>query len=265
MPNRRQLLDAHTHLNAAILESEPWEASYKASPSTFKRLVHEEAALQASANEYLLGLADRIPQLINWNDPKLMQLRADTTPPMNDGVWKAEAALLMASVLANITELQVIGANAGEIIYSIPMGFSNLNEAILVAAETQTAQMVSQVNESTRRYIQQSIKTSIELGEDGAAMKARIMKRISNPVRAEMIAQTEAVTAYQSGIELFAVETGAESSTWDALLGACGLCRPIDGVTVPIGEDFTLGNGTKVTRPPGHVRCRCGRIINYPK
>jgi hypothetical protein len=35
------------------------------------------------------------------------------------------------------------------------------------------------------------------------------------------------------------------------------------GKTVKIGEMFVLGNGQQIPRPPGHPRCRCGRILNY--
>ncbi|MCF6389994.1 hypothetical protein [Mycobacterium sp. SMC-4] len=43
-------------------------------------------------------------------------------------------------------------------------------------------------------------------GEGQAAMVKRIRKVINNPVRAEMIAQTEAVNAYQSGLMNFGID-----------------------------------------------------------
>ncbi|MCJ1699943.1 hypothetical protein MT356_09430 [Rathayibacter festucae] len=264
MSRQARLLSAHAHLTAAIREGEQWEASYKASPATFKRLIREEAALQADVNGYLLGLSERIPQIVNLFEVEPRSVQADAVPPESDDVWKIEIALLTAAVRDHLVELAVIGANAGEEIYLRPLGFNTLSESIQKAADKYTAGLVSGITKTTRRYIQQSIRTSIAQGEDLDAMVARIRLRVSNPIRAEMIAQTESVSAYQRGMEDFAVSSGAESSTWDALLGACQLCRPLNGVTKPLGELFTLGNGAEVSMPPGHTRCRCGRIINYP-
>ncbi|AZZ51420.1 phage minor head protein [Rathayibacter festucae] len=265
MSRQARLLSAHAHLTAAIRESEPWEASYKASPATFKRLVREEALLQADVNGYLLGLSGRIPQIVNWAEVQFRTVQASAVPPESDELWTVEIALLTAAIQDHLVELAVIGANAGEEIYLRPLGFSTLSESIQRAAGKYTAELVKDITSTTRRYIQQSIQSSIAQGENLEQMTARIRARVANPKRAEMIAQTESVNAYQRGIEDFAVQSGAESSTWDALLGACLLCRPLHGVTKPLGELFTLGNGAEVARPPGHPRCRCGRIINYPK
>jgi hypothetical protein len=265
MANRRQLLEAHAHLNAAIRATEPWEASYTDAPLSFKRLVKEESALQASAAGYLIGLSERVPALVNWNDAQVMKLQASAVDPISDEQWQEEIRLLTAAVLANILELIAIGAYAGEETYDTPLGITTLDEFVIKAADTQTAAMVSNVTATTRRYIQQAVKTSIQLGETSDQLIERIRKRIASPVRAEMIAQTESVTAYQQGLDWFAVQSGAVSSTWDCLLGACALCAPVNGVTRPIGKLFTLGNGDKKPFPPGHVKCRCGRILNYAK
>lgn len=90
-------------------------------------------------------------------------------------------------------------------------------------------------------------------------MVARIRKVISSPVRAEMIAQTEAVNAYQSGLLNFGIETAAKTKTWEALAGASKICALIDGETVAIGEQFSNG----VDAPSAHPRCRCGVIYIY--
>ena len=265
MADTRRLLDAHAQLTAAIRASEPWEASYKQSRSAFRRLIAEEAALQSAANEYLVGLSERVPGIVNWSEVPLKQLQASAVPPQNDETWKNELAFLTALLAPHILELFTIGANAGEEAYGIPLGITSYDEAIINAADKYTAALVSQVTATTRRYIQQAIKQSIVAGEDATQTIERIRRRVSNPVRAEMIAQTESVNAYQTGLDHFAVQSGAISSTWEALLGACRLCAPLDGVTKPIGEAFELANGDLKLRPPGHVRCRCGRYLNYPE
>lgn len=262
MTSRSQLLEAHAHLTAAIRAGEPWEISYTDSPATFKRLVQEEARLQASATDYLLGLAERAVSLVNWSEAKLQPIMASAVPPESDDVWKAERTLLAAALSAHVLELTVIGANAGEYLYSRPLNITSLDEFILNAADKYTAELVSDVTATTRRYVQKAIKRSIAQGEDVTAAIERIRKRIANPVRAELIAQTESVTAYQTGLDHFGLETGALSSTWDSLLGACVLCGHVHGTTVKIGHFFTLPNGKQVKYPPGHGRCRCGRTLN---
>ena len=265
MTTQAGLLRTHVELTAAIRSGEQWEASYTASPATFKRLVREEAETQAAANKYLIDLHSRIPVMVRWSEAGLKPLRANALPPAGDDAWKHEQQLLAAALADHLLNLMVIGANAGEDLYGIPLGITTLDEAFLAGADRYTAQLVSNVTDTTRRNIQKAIKQSIAQGEDIDASIARIRKLVASPVRAEMIAQTEAVNGYQSGLDLFGFKSGALSSTWDALLNACRLCSPLDGKTVALGEDFILGNGTPVKRPPGHTRCRCGRYLNYPK
>lgn len=265
MPTRAQLLEAHTHLTAAIRSAETWEKSYTDSPTTFRRLVRQEAALQASANEYLLGLRDRVMNMVNWSKVDLKPIQASAVPPESDDAWAAERALLAAALADYIHELMVIGANAGEELYSIPLGFTTLDEAILQAADRYTAELVKDITTTTRRFIQQSIKQSILQGEDVTKTIERIRNRVSNPVRAEMIARTESVNAYSRGLIHFGRQSGAESKTWECKLNACPVCIPLDGKTIPLDDLFTLGNGRQVSEPTGHVFCRCGIYLNYPK
>lgn len=263
MTTRARLLDAHAELTASIRASEAWEKTYTDSPATFKRLVREEGRLQASATDYLLGLSDRVPNIVNWSEVALKPIQASAVPPQSDEVWKQEMALLTAAVSAHLVELAVIGANAGEYIYDTPLGITSLDDFILQAADRQTAELVTQVNDTTRRGIQKAIKQSIANGEDVTASITRIRKLVANPVRAEMIAQTESVNAYNRGLLGFLKESGAKTKTWEALLGACKLCSPLHGKTIPLDEHFVLPNGTQVMQPAGHTRCRCGIYGRY--
>lgn len=93
----------------------------------------------------------------------------------------------------------------------------------------------------------------------------RIQKTINNPVRAEMIAQTESVNSWNMGIQNYGLETGATGKRWESLAGACQKkCGPIDGQERKITEMFTLADGTQVMQPAGHTRCRCGHHLIYP-
>lgn len=260
---RAKLLEAYVEVSAVLKASENWEPSYKASPATFKRLVREEAELQASVGEYLIGLAQRAERLVNWPGVKLQPIQAAVTPPKDDEAWTTEEALLYAAAYRHILELTAIGGQAGEDIYSRPIGLNTLTDYILDSAGKHTAHLVSQVTDTTRQYIRDSIKQAIREGRDFNGTLELVRARISNPVRAEMIASTESVNAYQNGLYRFGKATGAVSKTWDALSGACKLCAPLDGKTIKVDKLFKLHNGNQVEHPSAHVRCRCGLIYNY--
>ena len=73
------------------------------------------------------------------------------------------------------------------------------------------------------------------------------------------------MNSYQTGLAKYARMTGAVSKSWESLLGACPICKPMDGVTIPIDELFVFPNGAEVDRPSVHPRDRCGVIYNYPE
>jgi P2-related tail formation protein len=269
MATRQELLSAREQLHVAIHAAEEWQESYKASPDTFRLLLSLEAALETATAEYLHELSSRATQYVDWSrmpEP----VKADAGPVANndDPVWKQEQILLTAAVIDIITDLVATGAVAGETLYGIPIGYStlefaSLDEAIMQAARKLTAEMVANVTETTRRLIRESVAKSIALGETADFATVRLMNVIDNPVRAQLIAQTEPVNAYQTGLKHYANQTGAKEKTWDGLSGACQICSPVIGKTIAIDGLFVLANGKEVDRPAGHVRCRCSLIYIY--
>ncbi|MGV9869639.1 hypothetical protein [Rhodococcus koreensis] len=94
-------------------------------------------------------------------------------------------------------------------------GPTTLSESVPIAARQQTAELVSQVTDTNRELIREAINQSIARGGDVIASIARIKKMINNPVRTEMIAQTESVNAYWTGLRNVATETWAKIRTWE--------------------------------------------------
>lgn len=163
-------------------------------------------------------------------------VKAASTPLANkdDAVWAGESVDLTKAVIDALTMRTVTGAQFGEIEYGITLGVTELTDWILTAAREHTAGLVTHMTDTNRKLIQEAIKKGIARGEDRDVMAASIRKVINNPVRAEMIAQTESVNAYQSGLLNFGIETGAKTKTVEALAGACQICAPLDGETVDI-------------------------------
>lgn len=268
MATRADLLDAHEDVHLHIRAAEEWGKTYKQSPEAFASLLALEALLETAVAEYLHDAAGRASGYVDWSrlpEPVEASISADTGPVFNNDspVWSEEQKLLTAAVLQILTELIAVGGQAGEEFYGIPMSFTTLDEAVMEAARLHTANFVRGATETTRKLIRESIAQSIALGEDGRASKLRLLEVIDNPIRAELIAQTEPVNAYQKGYNLYAKATGAVSKEWDGLLGACKICSPLIGKTIPIDEQFLLANGKLVDHPAGHPRCRCSLIYNY--
>ena len=260
MATRAETLDLHHQVNQAVLAAEDWLDSYKANPETFRELVRLESALETSVAEYLHGAAQRAIGFVDWSG-----LKASGAPNATDEVWEEERRLLTVAVLQILTELTAVGVLAGESTYDIPIDFETLEDAIMQAARKQTATFVRGATDTTRNLIREAVAQSIALGEDRFAATDRMMKIIDNPYRAQTIAQTEPVNAYQRGYSLYAKKTGAISKEWDGLVGACKICSPLIGTTVGIDELFVLANGTELEHPAGHPRCRCSIIYNYPE
>lgn len=264
MSHRAGLREAGVLLGAALRESEPWEEGYRLDMKSFRELLRREQELDGAVMGYLSSLAtERVDRLVNWAEVR-PQLQASTVPPISDQAWQDEVNELVVIVEPHIEAIAAVGVQAGEAIYRVPVDYSDLSDAVYKAAKTQTAEMVTQVTKTNRKLLQQAIEKSIRSGENVSGLIARIQKVVNNPVRAEMIAYTESVNAYQIGTRQFALETGAISKTWESKLGACPLCLPLDGLTIAIDELFTVGK-CQVLHPTGHVRCRCGLRYNYPE
>lgn len=258
--DRQALLNARSELTQAIRASEEWQPSYKRQPDTFKALLRHEAELQTQVAEYLVRIAERAPEYVDWSlVPEPLKAAANPLANKDAEAWELERQEFQKAVIEAITLLVATGAQFGEREYGIPLGISELSESVLKAAREQVAGLVTGVTETNRKLIQEAIKQSIARGEGAKATAERIRRVVSNPIRAEMIAQTESVNAYQTGLKNFAVETGAKTKTWEALVGACAVCSPFDGQTIDIEALF----GGKFDRPAAHPRCRCGMIYNY--
>lgn len=269
MATRAELLrvreELHIHINAA----EEWNATYKKSPKAFAQLLRLEAQLETAVAEYLHEAAIRAPGYVDWSrlpDPvKASAINADAGPVANndDPVWTQEEKLLTAAVLQILTDLIATGGAAGEELYGIPLGLTSLSDTVMTAARTYVGSFVRGATDTTRKLIRESIAQSIASGEDVNQSTIRLMRVIDNPIRAQLIAQTEPVNAYQKGYYLYAQATGAKSKEWDGLAGACTICSPLIGKTIPIDDQFVLANGKEVDHPAGHPRCRCSLIYNY--
>ncbi|GAA1099841.1 phage minor head protein [Tsukamurella spumae] len=272
--DRQTRIEALATVRAGIRASEEWAPGYKSDRAAFRALVQAEADLQGDAEEYLYSLSHRVDRYVDWAgyerqvaaQPKVQAAthEDDLIPGGKDAVWKGEALDLTRAIIEAISLIATIGVDAALKRYKMPLHIDSIQDFVALAAQEHIAGLVSGVTDTTRNKIRLSIKQSLTRGETTSEAIERLRSIINNPVRAEMIAQTESVNAYAIGQHQYATETGAKRKTWESLPGACEKrCGPINGQKRKIDETFRLADGTEVLLPAGHVRCRCGVYYEY--
>ena len=259
--NREVIEREIEQLSVVIAAAEPWAKQYSKDPDTHAAIIKCEAKLDRQLRSYFKGLAERVPNFINWQAYRQKVMKAyDVNVTFDETDTKPEDAELSQSIHDALITGITIGANAGENIYSTTLGLSRASDIIQKTAQKETAKLVTRVNDTTRNLIRRSISTSIQLGEDQASATDRLQEVVKNYDRAAMIARTEAVNAYSRGLLVFGDESGATGKEWQALSGACVICAPLDGKVIGINDDFSEGVGDA---PPSHVNCRCGLRLLY--
>lgn len=259
-------------LSRVISASEPWADGYSDAPDQHAELIKAEAKLETKLRHYFRDLAkERVTNYISFYlyEQERVKVKANDTIKATDinvmvteTMESVETAILLSVIIDDIDVMIGIGSQAGEYIYSTPMGLNQYTESILKEARKHSITLAKGITETTRNKIRQQLESSIALGEDTPTLIKRLTdsKLINDPKRAEMIARTESVNSYSKGLLQFGNQSGAESKTWQAVMGACRVCAPVDGETVPISELFMNGKQS----PAGHPRCRCTMRLNYP-
>ena len=136
---------------------------------------------------------------------------------------------------------------------------------------------IMDTNAVTQRQIRKHVAKGIEAGESTAKIRKRLsdyFKGDDIKYRAEKIARTESIWAYNSGaVAGYQQSRVVKGKEWltakdDRL---CQFCEPMDGVTVELeqnyfgmGEVFEGNKGGNLTfgyedigHPPLHPQCRC--------
>lgn len=130
--------------------------------------------------------------------------------------------------------------------------------------------MNAQQARAAERYRQQLVDSGLEAGRVETLTDRYVARKVRE--RSRTIARTEIMTALNEG----ARESWREAKG-DGLLSAeavkewivtpdeklCPICAPLDGVQVPLDEDFETENGS-LPGPPAHPNCRCAQAVTEP-
>lgn len=116
--------------------------------------------------------------------------------------------------------------------------------------------LIHEVDETTRKYVQETEAKWIESGESLDSFKDSLRQVFTDKARADAIAETESTRAYVTGAKeryrRADVKKVKLSTLNDSLV--CDICAPLEGTTVPLSEGWASATGTAF--PPFHVRCR---------
>jgi HK97 family phage portal protein len=115
--------------------------------------------------------------------------------------------------------------------------------------------LVSRIEDTTRRGLQEAVTRWVDNGEDLGALR-KDLEPLFGRRRAKLIAQTETTRTYAEAALIAQRESGVcDGSLWatanDERL--CPVCGALDGQFAPIGGAFPGG----LTSPPAHPGCRC--------
>lgn len=153
-----------------------------------------------------------------------------------------EAAL--AQVLSDITEAQL----------------KQVNEYATKYATQRSAELVTELTDSTREFMRTDITTALEQGMSNDQLAGLLQDNYGfSDARAEVIARTETAFAdVQGNLEGYRASGQVSAKQWiisqDEI---CDECQELDGTIVGLNENFPGDGGDG---PPLHPNCRCDII-----
>jgi hypothetical protein len=256
-----------SHLGHVISAAEDWAPSFYKDPATHQQIIKVETTLDKIMRAYFRDLFDqRLHFYINWGSYTSQVIQGyDVNVLLSDDAFEPESAILMSAVYDQMVTGVSAGALAAESLTRIPLGISSSDEFIQKAARDHVAELVKltgdeSVIRSTKDQIRQALLTGLQLGENQEKVMARIEPIIKNPVRADMIARTEAVNAYGLGTLSFGQETNATGKYWISSSLPCKRCQiNIEAGVIALDADFPTGHKA----PSCHPRDRCSMGLKH--
>lgn len=257
---------------ALVIAAEGWASQYERDPTTHAQLIKTEASWQLALSKMFKGFANNAANFINIG-AYYSQVTADYNIEviLNELAFDEADNTFIKVSLQPVTKLIGTGAAAGQNIYKIPLGLSPASARIQHLGTSQVAGLVGKkvnpdgsivdnpsaaynITDTMRNDIVASIKRSLALGENTDMAVERLQEIIGDPFRAERIARTESVNAYQSGLSEFADASNAVGKEWQDA-GAVDECASnTEAGPIPIDDSFPSGD----SEPTAHPGCRCG-------
>jgi SPP1 gp7 family putative phage head morphogenesis protein len=132
------------------------------------------------------------------------------------------------------------------------------NTAAREWANRYTGELITMINDTTRRQVQQAVAQWIDNGDPLPALVRELAPTFGRQ-RAELIAATEVTRAYAEANRQAYIETGVvDSIEWRTAVDerVCPICGPLNGTQTDARNPNFGGRGI----PPAHPRCRCWSV-----
>lgn len=238
----------------ASLPGEPYHPGYETYKEVFELLVKSDKKTERMMSTYFSRAAKRVIEQIDWN--RYAVLTADEIDDMMDIDWDGEQLNIKVTLTESLVEAVRAGGMFSEFETNVDLGWNETFEPAVDFLDKHTTRVSKSLNKTSERRLRTALRQSISNGENITEATRRVNAVINNKKRAAVIAHTESVRAFSEGrIEAGAL-IGADRKQWDATLGACHICRPLDGMVVGLKESFNSIIGS-VFSPPAHPNCRC--------
>jgi hypothetical protein len=276
-------------LTAMLAATENFAPSYSNTPEQHAQLIKAEAELQLVLTKFFKNMQSKVHDFVNWQhyEYQVGQNRHNTLDRqkldynidviVNDEQIDNNDTPFIKLTLKTIEKATKAGFIAAELAPKAPtLGLPGVNAIIQNLSTKHVASLVGKkvlkdgsivdnpntaynIMDTVRNDIATSIKTSLGLGETTDEAVQR-MSDIIDPVdRAELIAQTESVNAYNAGLMEFGNQSDAVGKEWETA-GAEDECADNEAEgPIPFDDDFVSGD----SEPTAHPRCRCALRLIY--
>lgn len=170
--------------------------------------------------------------------------------------------MVLAGMAAGNQSLASVSADSDNAAIKAFLGidWGLLAQEALNFAKTYIYDLITGIDSTTVKLTREAIVQWIASGEPLDTLKVNLTAIYKDPVRAAMIAQTEATRAYAEGANLRWLQAGVNLAVWKTVNDGDTVCNICQGLHNVIG-DFVAGwksrYNNKIYRFPSHPRCRC--------
>lgn len=224
--------------------------------------------LRTAAGQACLMAFDRtMPEAIEWARNHSAELVTSVTAETREGIRRAIVRAFEEGIApreASRIIKQIVGLRPDQVDAVL-----NARRRLLDAAAraTQTGRAVSVKIPGAPRGVLKVPPGGLTPERMQATLKRYSERQLRQ--RALLIARTETIAASNAG-QLLQWEQavrdgllrGTEQKRWSTARDerTCPVCRPLDGVTVPMDATFPSRNGP-LKAPPAHPNCRCSIVL----
>lgn len=191
--------------------------------------------------------------------------KATSSDPFKGIISGAALKKLQADLEGELEAMAQDGASVGldQVAHLISGGADELDTMLSQANDRATewaadhaAQLVTEIQQTTRDGLNNLVKQALAEGQTNAELSDFIVEFTGfDEARADLIATTETAFADVAGnLAGWKESSVVQGKTWIIGEGCCELCDELNGKTVGLDEDFPDDGDDG---PPLHPRCRC--------